>query len=220
MKLIQIIPAYNEESTIGKIIDECKLSGDVLVVDDGSTDYTAKIAKDRGAKLVVLEENMGYANALLAGLNSIGTEYDFIFTLDADGEIPPNLIFNYIHKLHPRAFLIGNRAKKNRYVEKIIGLIGFYKTGMRDPLCGGFLISSELNLKILEQSKNYAMDDCIFIYKFLVTKYANNIINVDYIPTKRIGTSRFGSGMKIQLRMLADFLKSLRTISKHQDRKV
>jgi glycosyltransferase involved in cell wall biosynthesis len=57
-KTIAIIPCYNEEHTIGSIILKAKRHvNEVLVIDDGSTDETSKVAKEAGARVIVLPAN-------------------------------------------------------------------------------------------------------------------------------------------------------------------
>ena len=91
MKLVITIPAYNEEKTIGKVIDEIpkKIIGitniKVLVIDDGSTDSTAKIAKAKGAKVIKNTGNKGLAQTFARGLNeAISMKADIIVNTDAD----------------------------------------------------------------------------------------------------------------------------------------
>ncbi|MEC9367692.1 MAG: glycosyltransferase, partial [Pseudomonadota bacterium] len=67
-----VIPALNEEAAIGKVIAEIPGWVDqVLVVDNGSTDATAKVAREAGAE-VTSEPERGYGAACLAGLARIG----------------------------------------------------------------------------------------------------------------------------------------------------
>jgi len=85
MKTIAIIPAYNEERTIGSIIETLKEVpevSDVVVVSDASTDSTVEVAGSLGAKVVELAENRGKGGAMKAGLDF--TRADVILFLDAD----------------------------------------------------------------------------------------------------------------------------------------
>ena len=92
MKLIVTIPAYNEENTLGKVIKEIprQINGidpvEVLVVNDGSTDNTVKVAKDAGADHVItLKENQGLAFAFRTGLEeALKRDADIIANTDAD----------------------------------------------------------------------------------------------------------------------------------------
>lgn len=82
-----VIPAHNEESTIGLVIDDLFAHGylDILVVDDYSNDNTAIIARDKGVKVISLPYNMGAWKASQAGLRyAYLSEYKFAITFDAD----------------------------------------------------------------------------------------------------------------------------------------
>lgn len=69
-KIIVLIPAYNEEAKIGRVIDRCNLNlvDTLLVIDDGSTDATAAVAKVRGATVLSLGRICGVGAALRRGL--------------------------------------------------------------------------------------------------------------------------------------------------------
>lgn len=85
MKVAAVIPAYNEESTIGEIVRtvrQAPVISEVLVVSDGSTDGTALVAEDTGARVIRLTANVGKGGAMMAGVKS--TDADIILFLDAD----------------------------------------------------------------------------------------------------------------------------------------
>ena len=85
MNVTAVIPAYNEEQTIADVV-KCVKRIDkiqkVIVVSDGSTDSTAEIARECGADVIELDENVGKGGAIRAGINECGTE--IILFLDAD----------------------------------------------------------------------------------------------------------------------------------------
>ena len=91
MKLIVMIPAYNEEETIGEVIEEIprEIDGidkvEVLVINDGSLDNTVEIAKDAGAdKVISFKENKGLAPAFKLGLETaLAMGADIIVNTDA-----------------------------------------------------------------------------------------------------------------------------------------
>ncbi|MDV3104100.1 glycosyltransferase [Thermococcus waiotapuensis] len=66
--MLVIIPAYNEELTIGSVVALSRKYGDVLVVDDGSIDRTSEIARESGAVVVRHEVNGGKGKALRTGV--------------------------------------------------------------------------------------------------------------------------------------------------------
>ncbi len=93
MKTLIIIPAYNEELTIGSVVALARKYGDVLVVDDGSADRTSEIAQNAGAIVVKHETNMGKGAALRTGFDyALANGYDAAVCLDADGQHNPDEI--------------------------------------------------------------------------------------------------------------------------------
>lgn len=95
-KLLVAIPAYNEEDKIGEVIQNIprKISGiskvHVLVIDDGSTDNTAKIAGDLGAEVIKNYFNMGYGVAFGKGLqHALDNNFDLMVSIDGDAQFDP-----------------------------------------------------------------------------------------------------------------------------------
>jgi len=94
MKLVVTIPAYNEEQSIGRVIEEVPRSIDgidevrILVVNDGSTDATARVAEEAGADMVVsFSSNRGLAVAFKEGMvRAVQMGADIIVNIDADGQ--------------------------------------------------------------------------------------------------------------------------------------
>jgi polyisoprenyl-phosphate glycosyltransferase len=85
MDAIAIIPAYNEEKTVGQVLAVLKenpLIKKVIVVSDGSTDNTVDVSKSYGVEVVELSENRGKGGALKAGLDNFKAEV--VLFLDAD----------------------------------------------------------------------------------------------------------------------------------------
>jgi glycosyltransferase involved in cell wall biosynthesis len=91
---LAIIPCYNEEITIASIILKTKNYVDeVLVIDDGSTDDTARIAKAAGAKVVSHNKNEGKTAGIKTGFAyALANNFDFVVTLDGDAQHNPNEI--------------------------------------------------------------------------------------------------------------------------------
>lgn len=85
MHLAVVIPAYNEEKTISRVIkaaQACQEVSEIVVVSDGSTDQTAEIARSLGVKVIDLPSNMGKGAAVVAGIEAITSE--IVALLDAD----------------------------------------------------------------------------------------------------------------------------------------
>jgi glycosyltransferase involved in cell wall biosynthesis len=86
------VPAWNEEGTLPAVLEELEgalPAADVLVVDDGSTDRTAEIARARGAQVLSFDENRGLQEAIAAGYRYAAEHgYRFCGRVDADGQHP------------------------------------------------------------------------------------------------------------------------------------
>lgn len=89
---VVFIPAWNEEQNLPAVLDDLKAElpeVDVLVVDDGSTDRTAEVARDRGAEVLSLGENRGLPVGIAAGYRwALDHGYSFCGRVDADGQHP------------------------------------------------------------------------------------------------------------------------------------
>jgi glycosyltransferase involved in cell wall biosynthesis len=86
------IPAWNEEENLPAVLDELRAGlpgADVLVVDDGSTDGTAAVAREHGAEVLSFGENLGLQHGIAAGY-AYGDEhgYEIVGRVDADGQHP------------------------------------------------------------------------------------------------------------------------------------
>jgi len=115
-----IIPAYNAESSVGEIIERTKkFIPRVIVVNDGSTDRTEDVARNRGTEVVSLPSNRGKGFALRQGFGlALSNGCKAILTLDADGQHDPADIPNFLaaHEQDAQAILIGSRmAQADRF---------------------------------------------------------------------------------------------------------
>ena len=101
--MLVIIPAFNEEGSIGKVVEEVKtqLPGmDVLVVNDGSSDLTSEIAQSRGAIVLDLPFNLGIGGAMQAGYKyAYEKGYDIAIQVDGDGQHDPREISKLLRAL-------------------------------------------------------------------------------------------------------------------------
>jgi glycosyltransferase involved in cell wall biosynthesis len=86
------IPAWNEEANLAAVLDELHAAlpeCDVLVVDDGSTDGTAAVARDHGAEVLSFGENRGLREGIAAGYAyAADRRYELVGRVDADGQHP------------------------------------------------------------------------------------------------------------------------------------
>ena len=149
MKPLAVIPAYNEVTRIAAVIKQARpYVNDVIVVDDGSTDGTAKAARDAGAIVLQHVENCGAGAATMTGVEgarAMGAEA--LITLDADGQHDPEDIPALLKPVRDGSadIVFANRfGQRNRipFIRRLFNGIGnfvtFAATGrwIRDSQCG------------------------------------------------------------------------------------
>ncbi|MBC8046861.1 MAG: glycosyltransferase family 2 protein [Fimbriimonadaceae bacterium] len=122
MKINVIIPVFNESGSIGYVLKDIPvdLAEDVIVVNNGSTDNTAQIAKEAGAT-VLLENKRGYGSACLKGIDYIkqkpvAQQPDIVVFIDGDYSDYPEQMQDIVKPIIENDFdlVIGSRAKGKR----------------------------------------------------------------------------------------------------------
>ena len=168
MKILIIIPAYNEETTIQKVIRSINLKmpeADILVVNDGSTDDTSKKASQAGAKVVDLPYNLGIGGAVQTGyIYAKENDYDIAVQVDADGQHDPSYIKDLIKPLIENS---ADVAVGSRYISK---------TDYRSSICRrmgmvffSFLVSLLTNQKFKVTTSGFRA-----VNKDVINCFANN----------------------------------------------
>jgi glycosyltransferase involved in cell wall biosynthesis len=127
MEVWIVIPAHNEERTIGDVLDALKQEGysNIIVVDDGSRDRTAEIARSKGALVVGHPKNMGLGAALRTGLKVAREKgADRAVTFDADGQHDPKAVRRLLEALDGGDLAIGVRQHLGIPLHKRVGNFG------------------------------------------------------------------------------------------------
>lgn len=192
MKGIILISAYNAEKTLSDVLNDLSKYKDleILVINDGSTDKTAKIASDSGVVLLDHEKNLGKGAALQKGFDYASKlDIDFLITFDADKQHPANHINNFIemHRANPDAIILGSRKRdKNmpwtrKFSNSVSASLTSLRTGQKiyDVQCGFRLIPKKyLSWKLS------TINGFIFENEMLIAWADNNIklLSLD-IPT-------------------------------------
>lgn len=112
-RVLVVVPAFNEQASVGHTIDELietYPSIDVLVVDDGSADQTATVARQAGALVCQLPYNLGVGGAMRTGYRyALRHDYDIAVQLDADGQHDPAYLKALVDALKTSDIAVGAR---------------------------------------------------------------------------------------------------------------
>ncbi len=115
MRVAALVPAYQAAATLGEVLlrlQALEAPPAVLVVDDGSRDATAEVARTFGARVLSFAGNRGKGHALIAGFEALRDDFDAVITLDADGQHPPEYVPAFVRAAEAGADLVlGTRAR-------------------------------------------------------------------------------------------------------------
>jgi len=129
MKLV-CIPAFNEEKTIGEVVEKSLQYADkVIVCNDGSTDNTEEKAKEKGATIINHKKNLGYGAAIISLFEEAKKQNaEIMITLDGDGQHNPEQIPTLVSALTENNVdvVIGSR-----FLDKNANSPGYRKTGIK-----------------------------------------------------------------------------------------
>ena len=190
-KIGVVIPAYNEEQSIAKIIEGINPLGVSIVVNDGSTDRSQEIAENLGAVIVNHKVNRGYDCALDSGFKKAAElNCNFVITIDADGQHDPALLSEFIEAYEKGADLVlGIRDRKQRFSEYTFAWVTNFLYGIKDPLCGmkGYRIEVYQQLGHFDSYGSIGTELALFGVR---SKYSFSQINIS--TRDRVGIPRFG----------------------------
>lgn len=178
MKILVIIPAYNEAGNIERVVTDLKRRGgeiDYIVINDGSKDNTAKICRDNEYELLDLPVNLGLAGAFQAGmLYAFQNGYDAAIQFDGDGQHDPAYIVPMAEVMERGDYdiVIGSRfceEKKPRTLRmlgsRLISAAIWLTTGKKitDPTSGMRMYSARL-LEQFAENMNYGPEPDTLAY--------------------------------------------------------
>ena len=214
MKLIIIIPAYNEERTIKEVIKRLKEKGynDIIVVDDGSKDKTYELASKEKVKVYRHMINRGLGGALNTGITAALKEgADFMITFDADGQHSVDDIPKMIEPLkNGYDVTIGNRINEKMPFVRKIGNIGLdFVTYM---LFGIYVHDSQSGLRAFTREAAEKIEintNRMEVSSEIITEIGRKNLKLKEVPIKTIYTkyslskgNSVWNGFKIALKLL------------------
>jgi len=207
-KIVAIIPAYNEETTIKNVILSLqKFVNKIIVVNDCSVDQTAEIAKKCGTYVITNLYNMGPSKSLNVGIKkALKLNADILVTVDADGQHPIKILPKFIQLIKKKKFdiVVGCRKKLPRFTEVLFSYYSKNKIGVNDPINGFKVFRREVILKIGYFDKLDSMTS-----EILFESYYHNfrIFNYPIKVYERKDAPRLGGILVSNLKMFIALLK-------------
>tara|TARA_X000000950_G_scaffold289310_1_gene411824 strand:- start:4895 stop:5530 length:636 start_codon:yes stop_codon:yes gene_type:complete len=203
-RFVILIPSFNEEKTLKKIINNIN-KNDIYVINDASTDNTKLLKFKKNVKIINNKKNIGYENSLFKGIKILkNKEYDYIITMDADGEHSTSSlkkIIDYCNKYSPD-LVVGNRSRKNRVSESLLSYLFKIRFNIFDPLSGfkAYKIKS-----IREHIKNYEIKQSFLVdLLYLFIKKGSQISNIVIASNaKPIRKSRVGNSISANFKIIS-----------------
>lgn len=175
-----IMPAFNEAEHIGGVIetlfvDHSDLIGELVVVDDGSTDGTGDIAAGLGARVLRHRRNLGKGRALRTGFNyALDRGYQAVITMDSDGQHDPADIPRFIdrYRMGDVDIVLGSREHERgrmplhrRLNNRLVSFVGSWLAGQQiyDFQCGYRMLSCDVIKKIKLSTARYETESELLI---------------------------------------------------------
>lgn len=149
MRVAALIPAYEAAAHLGEVLLRLSRLTDppqVLVVDDGSRDATAEVAREHGARVVSFAGNRGKGHALLAGFRALA-DFDAVVTLDADGQHPPECFPAFVQAAPGADLVLGTRTRNHAMPTSRRFANGF-SSGWTARLAGQTVTDSQCGMRL------------------------------------------------------------------------
>jgi glycosyltransferase involved in cell wall biosynthesis len=193
MKVWALIPAYNEAKSIQPLIAELQHQGlSVLVIDDGSSDGTYRIASQTADKVIRNAGNMGKGRSLKEGIKYLlaHEQADYFLIMDGDGQHSPQDIEKFLEAAARGAsFVVGNRMANpsgmppvrvitNRFMSWLISRISAQY--VPDTQCGFRLIKREVLEAVHIQTSKFEVESEILL------QAARNQVKIESVPIRSI----------------------------------
>ncbi len=219
-----VVPAYNEEKTIGHVLDDLLRyfrGEEIVVVNDGSWDRTEEIARSRGVNVLTHLVNRGLGGALGTGITyALRRNARLIITFDADGQ---HLISDALRVMRPVAegradFAVGSRLKGDVSQMPFVKRFGnFVLDAVTAVFAGKYVSDSQSGLRCFSRecaSKVRITCDRYAVSSEIIIEVAKNKCRIAEVPIRAVYTeysmkkgTNVMEGVKIALNLLLDKLR-------------
>ena len=195
--------------SIGKVISNSKKYGDVVVINDGSKDQTKRIAQDCGAIVLNNILNEGYDISILKGIKfALKKKYNYILTIDADGQHPTNIINKFLYFIKKDYDLvIGNRKKFPRLSEKLFNFYTNKLYSIPDVLCGMKCYSANF-LRKCNHEKYLNSIGTYYIFHAIKKKVRIKILDLE-VSEREYNSTKMGFFLKANLNIFKAMIKMI-----------
>jgi glycosyltransferase involved in cell wall biosynthesis len=154
MRVAALIPAYQAAPFLGDVLarlSELMPPPHVLVVDDGSRDATAEVARQLGAKVLAFAGNRGKGAALVAGFRAL-SEFDAIVTLDADGQHPPECLPAFVREAEAGADVVLGVRERSVEMPPLRRFANAFSSGWTSALAGRRIGDSQCGYRLFRRA--------------------------------------------------------------------
>jgi glycosyltransferase involved in cell wall biosynthesis len=150
MRIAAVIPAFQAAPHLGAVLARLgalRPTPEILVVDDGSTDGTAAVARAAGVSVISLPENRGKGHALLAGFAQL-RGFDGVVSLDADGQHPPECLPSFVRAAEQGADLVLGVRERSHDMPFMRRLANHVSSGWASWLAGQPVADSQCGYRL------------------------------------------------------------------------
>jgi glycosyltransferase involved in cell wall biosynthesis len=150
MRVAVLVPAYQAAAHLGEVLLRLERLAEkppVLVVDDGSRDATAEVARQFGARVLSFAGNRGKGFALIEGFRALA-DFDGVITLDADGQHPPEHVPAFIAAARAGADLVLGRRERTAAMPVFRRFANAWGSGWATALAGQRISDSQCGFRL------------------------------------------------------------------------
>jgi len=214
MKTYALIPAYNEEKTIEKVVKKVKkMNLTPIVVDDFSSDNTYELAKRSGAIVLKHEKNKGKGEAIKTGFEFLKkNDFDYVVLIDADMQYSPEEAIKLLTPLKEGKadFVVGYRNWKTIPFRHKLGNFVWrnsfnilFGTKFKDTNCGFMALNKKAVKKIKNIGGGYIIENKLFV------EVLKNKLKIEQVPVSVNYKNKSGilRGVRVVLGVLVFILR-------------